>query len=268
MCFASLVLSACAQHADFANCAQRTDSELRYNACSAVIAAGGLTDERLARIYNNRGIANERLGRNEAAIADYDIALELFPTYAVALTNRGYANKKLGRLEQALVDLDASLALDGNDWLSYSHRGDIHARLGNTDFAVRDFEKAIAYAPAGSSLLNRTAYKFLLIDMPQRALASVNAALRRQPDNAAYWDTLGDVYCRIGDFDRAGVAFLTAFELDNGIALAKRKQLAKNGYPEVLAGDFSAEEIIGAMALWFADGCPGVVVDNSVWPLT
>ena len=46
--------------------------------------------------YNNRGLAKDKLGQHEAAIADYDKALRFQPDSAVVYTNRGLAKDKLG----------------------------------------------------------------------------------------------------------------------------------------------------------------------------
>ena len=50
-------------------------------------------------------------GQPQAALADYDRALELEPTNAEAYYNRGNAKREIGRITEAREDYQAALAL-------------------------------------------------------------------------------------------------------------------------------------------------------------
>ncbi len=51
------------------------------------------------------------LGLYQAAIADYDTAIQLKPDYAYAYVNRGVAKDKLRQPAAAIVDLNTALNL-------------------------------------------------------------------------------------------------------------------------------------------------------------
>ncbi|OIJ92801.1 tetratricopeptide repeat protein [Streptomyces colonosanans] len=53
-------------------------------------------------------------GRDEEALADYDIALALDPGYASAYASRGVSLANLGRDEEALADLNRAVELRPN----------------------------------------------------------------------------------------------------------------------------------------------------------
>ena len=59
-----------------------------------------------ARAFYNRGLAQARLERHEAAAADY--------AEARRFSNRGNAKRDLGRLEESFADFDQALALQPN----------------------------------------------------------------------------------------------------------------------------------------------------------
>src|SRR5262249_34717703 len=76
-----------------------------------------------------RGLA--RLPRNpQAALADYDQALQLNPRYRAALQNKASVLAELGRTEEAVDVLDKLLALYPDVVLARAGRGVLLARLG------------------------------------------------------------------------------------------------------------------------------------------
>lgn len=58
-----------------------------------VIESGQLSRENLARAYNNRAVAYDRLGRHAQARSDYDQALSLQPSNFVTVRNKGLSDK-------------------------------------------------------------------------------------------------------------------------------------------------------------------------------
>jgi len=61
--------------------------------------------------YNNRGVTYERSGDLDAALADYDTAVDLNPNYALAYSNRGYLHEDLDMPEDALADWNRAFEL-------------------------------------------------------------------------------------------------------------------------------------------------------------
>jgi len=70
--------------------------------------------------HNNRGIALGRLNRHGDALAGYDRALRINPSYASAHCNRGVALEALGRTTEALPAYEGAIACDPNfAWLTH-----------------------------------------------------------------------------------------------------------------------------------------------------
>jgi tetratricopeptide (TPR) repeat protein len=59
--------------------------------------------------YDNRGDVWRRLGKNDQAIVDYNMAIRLDPTFVAAYLDRGHAFKAIGNRKSALADYQAVL---------------------------------------------------------------------------------------------------------------------------------------------------------------
>ena len=95
----------------------------------------------LADGYNNRAIANHRLGKNEASMADYAKAIELNPASARFFTNRGNLYSDLKRFDEAIADYTKAIALDPAYAAAYEGRG--IANGTKQDFeAIEDFPRS------------------------------------------------------------------------------------------------------------------------------
>ena len=56
-----------------------------------------------------RGIAYERKGEDDLAMADYNLALQKRPNFAAAYNNRGTVNLRKGALQSALDDFNLAV---------------------------------------------------------------------------------------------------------------------------------------------------------------
>ena len=95
-----------------------------------------------ARVYNNRGNANSRLGQHKAAVADYDEAIRLNPDYARAYFNRGNANSRLGQHKAAVADYGEAIRLNPDYARAYCHRGILWLQRKEWDKARPDLHDA------------------------------------------------------------------------------------------------------------------------------
>ncbi|MDR1451993.1 MAG: tetratricopeptide repeat protein [Helicobacteraceae bacterium] len=65
-----------------------------------------------AEAYYKRGLANERLGDYDKALADYTRAIKLDPSLSAAYAGRGCAYRTLGDRGKALADYTWAIKLD------------------------------------------------------------------------------------------------------------------------------------------------------------
>ena len=93
-----------------------------------------------ALCYNNRAVyyGNE-LHNHEAALKDFDKAIELYPGYVVAIANRGVTYENLGKKEEAIASLEKAFAINPN-----SPNPDFIFKIANLRYLLNDFTGSIA----------------------------------------------------------------------------------------------------------------------------
>jgi len=116
------------------------------------------------RAYNERGIVYQNMGDSARAIADYSTAIRLDPNRPDAYINRGIVYLNQGDLNRAIADYNEAIRVDPNNFaISYNNRGVAYLRQGDLDRAIADFERALQINPNY-----------------QNARTSLNDALRRR----------------------------------------------------------------------------------------
>ena len=185
-------------------------------------------------------------GKTDAAVADVKKLLD-------GKDDRG--------IQLALADLyvkgrkfdDAAKALDAAEKMSESQedkidvwfqRGAMFERQKNVAAAETEFRKVLAAMPDNPATLNYLGY--MLTDRNLRlpeALAMIQKALDRDPNNGAYLDSLGWVYYRLNRIPEAEDAMRRAVEL------TPHDPTMRDHYAEVL---FKASKVREAIVQWEA----------------
>jgi tetratricopeptide (TPR) repeat protein len=112
-------------------------------------------DPKDGRRYLSRAEALVWLGRFNEARPDYDRALATVLTREdkfFALLGRGYALLDSGEYADAVRDLDVALEMEPTHANALTWRGFAYERLGSTDAALRDYESAVQRAPGNTWL--------------------------------------------------------------------------------------------------------------------
>ena len=151
-----------------------------------------------AEIYSALGFVMARLGKPEAALADYRKALELDPKCASAHANLAVAFVQAGKLDDAESHYRQALA---GKPTAATHNGLAYvlARQGRTDEAVAEYRKAIdldaGFTPAYNNLAGTLArqgkleeaehyYRLSLAQKPSPAVRSALDGVLRQSGKA------------------------------------------------------------------------------------
>ncbi|HVS10320.1 MAG TPA: tetratricopeptide repeat protein [Planctomycetota bacterium] len=107
-----------------------------------------------ARVEYNRGIALSRMGRTGEAIAAYERALDLAPSFAPAMANLGQAWLERGRTPEAIALLRRALEADPDALTARATLGFAHFLSGDIDAAQRITNEVLERAPDSAAALN------------------------------------------------------------------------------------------------------------------
>lgn len=162
----------------------------------ALLAADGNTDAALANFEAalqldphhlatlvRRGNAMIGVRRYAAALADYDRALDASPLLLDALCNRGAALRALGRLHDALDTYERALTVDPRSFESLYNLGNVLRDLQRPADALLNYARALELAPNHPDILSVKGRTLVELGRPKEALASFNEAIAARPDS-------------------------------------------------------------------------------------
>jgi tetratricopeptide (TPR) repeat protein len=172
------------------------------------------SDEAIRR--NNYGAELVKQGRLPEAIAEFQRAVELDPTYVAAQRNLGYAYDRQGKVEEAVAAYRKAIELEPGDMTTRNNLGVLYDKKGMYDEAVGEFEKALQIDPANSTvkknLENARNNMSIIQERVERiAQAKKEAEARPKDPRAAY--NLARVYASFDEKDQAFEWLAKAFAL-------------------------------------------------------
>lgn len=178
-----------------------------------------------AKEYVKRGISRFGKGDTDAALSDFDHAIELSPGLAEAHLNRGKARRAKGNLDGAIedyeraIELDARLTSNNRDITqAFTNRGFIRANQFDFEGAISDFDKAIQVSPSDSdSYIKRAEALLVKGDLPT-SIADFDRGLALNPrGNSASLAHAGRGFAHLlrGDEDEARKDFDKSIELNS-----------------------------------------------------
>lgn len=162
-----------------------------------------------ADLYDMRGVAYRSTGNTEAALADFDKALQIAPTSASALAERGWTKYMLKQDEAALKDFTTAITYaEPNAWL-YVQRGSVYQSLGDSTKAKADFETALQLDSVSST------YAFALVHLgkTEQAVNAIKAIVEANAEDAGEYYNLACLYSLANMKSEAIAALQRAVEL-------------------------------------------------------
>ena len=130
---------------------QRSIDDKDVLACNLAVETQPLTRRDLAASFVNRGILSLSRKAYDAALKDFDAAIDLTPDLGGAYANRGAALIAEGQPAQGIAEIDHSLALGGPEpEKSYYNRALAREELGDVKGAYFDYLEASQLKPGWS----------------------------------------------------------------------------------------------------------------------
>ncbi|MFQ5825226.1 MAG: tetratricopeptide repeat protein [bacterium] len=172
--------------------------------------------------YYNRGTAYAQKGNLDQAIEDFNQAIALQPNYVAAYHNRGITYHVKGDYDRAIANYDMVIALNPDDFEAYYYRGNAFSQKVQSDSVVANYRRAIAINPIFAKALNSLAWHYAKRgENLLEALELSKRSLQINKKNPYYWDTLAEIYYRLGHFSDAKTANDSARTYASGKNLIK-----------------------------------------------
>ncbi|HEV7230156.1 MAG TPA: tetratricopeptide repeat protein [Bacteroidia bacterium] len=114
----------------------------------------GLYAQSEAQDFYVRGCQKSNADEAQAAIQDFNRAIELKPGYAQAYAQRGIAQTNARDYAAALEDFDQALRLQPDDADTYVNRGHVRNLLNKPKEAIHDYSRALKFNPLNKVALN------------------------------------------------------------------------------------------------------------------
>jgi len=134
-----------------------------------VALQGALIQHDRAATYVNRGVLEHKLGRIDAAMADFNECLRMIPDQPDAFINRGVSYMAENKLDAALADIQKGISLNPSEpALAYFDRAIVYEKISvaTTDAAQKqafllkaygDYQRAVQEAPQFTAATNALA---------------------------------------------------------------------------------------------------------------
>ncbi len=171
-------------------------------------------------IHFTRGAAEAALENHDAAIEDYNNALELNPKHVQAYINRGHAKNDRGDTNGAIEDFSNAIQLKPEEGTAYFSRGGIKSKIEDYEGAIDDYNFAIKHNPEPAKLYYiyyiRGNAKLKLDDFAG-AIDDYDNAIRLHPKYANAYNNRGKAKQALGQHEDAEADFTKAKELDPDI---------------------------------------------------
>jgi len=113
-------------------------------ACSRMINSGVFKEKALAAIYRARGNWQQKKGELDAALADYNISINIEPNNVESYDFRADVYQQQGDLDRALEDYNHATRINPAYAAAYYSRGLIYEKKHDIDKAHTEYNSAIA----------------------------------------------------------------------------------------------------------------------------
>ncbi len=154
----------------------------------------------LANLYFNGGAW-------EDALAEYDRAIEKFPTFRRAWKNLGMLKTRLANYEEGMIALVRCIELGDTSPDTYGSAAYCHLRVGNLMAAELAYNAAVVLDPNNIEWVEGKAQAMMMAKRYKEALPLLEELLRRNPQKSIYRIYQANVYVETEQFYKAAQVF-------------------------------------------------------------
>ncbi len=158
---------------------------------------------RRPEIFNNLGALYIDQGRYTDAILNLNQALQLRPTYFMALLNRAVAKSKSGDMGGALLDFDRAEQVNPRSPLLYLNRGLAQFAAGYYASAAEDYSQMMELEEQNPRPYLERGRAFMKMGYYQNAMDDFQKAMALNPNYAMPYFYAGELLFNKGETDEA-----------------------------------------------------------------
>ena len=161
------------------------------------------------------GVAEEKSGRLDEALACYQKAMELDATSAGAVLAATEVMVAMGRAADAQAFLDAHIELAGDDPAMFELSGRLAMMLEDYPLAARDYAEAADLSPVNTRYREALAHALFLSRQYAEAVEAVRALVKMPKYAPPTWlmTLMGDCHVALGQWTDARLAYQSARDL-------------------------------------------------------
>jgi tetratricopeptide (TPR) repeat protein/protein involved in polysaccharide export with SLBB domain len=200
-----------------------------------------ITSKHRAADYYGRGNARLEKHQFDKALADYDEAIRLNPTFREAFSARGLvyltkgdADRTVDHYKNAIADYTEAIRLGLKDSSVYGNRGVAFIRTGDLQRAIADLTDAIRLAPKDDWTYNARGAAYYEKDDFDRAIADYTEAIRLNPEDGYVYCNRGIAWQLKGDYGKAIADYTEAIQRNSTFG----KAFCRRGAAWSAKGDF------------------------------
>jgi serine/threonine protein kinase/tetratricopeptide (TPR) repeat protein len=183
-------------------------------------------NERLALAHVNQGMTLVASGGYDAAVKEFQRALDLDSLNPDAYRELGSAYEAMNRIQDAENTYKRAIQLRPNDWLSYSTLGVFYYRHGRYQDAEKPFRKVIELTPDNVNGYSNLGGLYIALAQYDQAETLLKKAIQVKPSDARSYSNLGTVYFQRGQFAKAVPMFEEAVNKGSASSSALAGNLA------------------------------------------
>jgi tetratricopeptide (TPR) repeat protein len=159
-------------------------------------------------------------GQLDAAIAEYRRAIEIQPNFVMAYTNLGWALAQSGRVEDGIAQFQKALGINPHFALAHYYLGLTLGHKGSTDEMIAQLREAVADNPGMAEAHYNLGLALFQKGQPDAAIEQYREALETNPLSADTHNNLGLALYQDGRIDEALGQLEAAVQLAPGLAAA------------------------------------------------
>ncbi|XP_042308112.1 tetratricopeptide repeat protein 6 [Sceloporus undulatus] len=171
-----------------------------------------------AELLTNRGAINQSMGYLNCAMQDYQQAITVDPSYALAYFNAANIYFLNRQFLQANNYYSKALTLDPTNESAFLNRAITNTLLKNFEEAKADFEKAICLSPFSAAIYFNKANLYNTLQQYKQAEEDISKALSIQPYDSLMYKLRADIRGKMGLITKAIADYKKAISIQELIS--------------------------------------------------